>query len=165
MNKNKFLNILFFSLNCAILIIIIFNFIYNFISLYYVLALFLFLNCVYLFGKFMAYNSDSGLFFGTMMLFCSIFLTISEKYGLNFMQLSALIFLSFIFACFFVYYFFNSIYFFYTFLSNFLMFFPIIFYSFHVIELNLLFIFILCCVIINLILYFVIIKSVKRIKK
>lgn len=162
MNKNKFLNILFFSLNGANLIFIGLNLIFNFLNLYYVLALFLFLNSIYLLGKFIAYYSDSSLFFAAMFLFSGFFLIIAEKFSLNFIELSNLIFLAFIIACLFIFIFYNSIYFLYTFLSNFLIFFPIVFYTFRLIDLKLFFIFVSCCVIINVILYLLLIKSVKR---
>lgn len=162
MNKNKFLNILFFSLNSAFAIFMVFNFVFDFIDLYVLLALFLFLNSVYLLAKFVAYRSDSGLFFGIMSLFSAIFLVISSHFALNFLKLSNLLFLAFIISCLFIFIFFNSVYFLYVFLSNFLIFFPIIFYSFNIIDLKLLFIFVGICVIINVFLYFVLIKSVKR---
>lgn len=162
MNKNRFLNLLFFILNGANLIFIVLNFIYGFLNLYYVLALFLFLNSIYLFLKFVAYYSDSSLFFGVMFFFCGVLLLLTPKFDLSFMQLSSLILLSFTLACLFIAIFFNSIYFLYTFISNFLIFFPINFYSFHLIDLNLLFIFVSSCVIINVILYLLLIKSVRR---
>mgnify|MGYP004677353385 CR=1 FL=1 len=162
MNKNKFLNILFFSLNGANIIFVGLNFIYKFLDLYYVLALFLFLNSIYLLAKYIAYASDSSLFFGIMFLFGGFFLFLKTFLGLSFLELGALLLLDFSVACLFIFIFFKSIYFCYLFLSNFLIFFPIFFYSFNIIELKLFFIFVSVCVIINVILYLVLIKSVKR---
>lgn len=162
MNKNKFLNILFFSLNSAIIIFAGLNFYFKVLDLQTVMALFLFLNSICFIFKFVAYSSDSSLFFGILFLLNSICLFIKVFYNLNFFEFGALCVLSFSIACLFIFIFFKSIYFCYLFLSNFLIFFPIFFYSFNIIHLKLFFIFITVCVIINVILYLVLIKSVKR---
>ncbi len=162
MNKNRFLNILFFSLNGAFAIFLVLNFIFNFLKLEYLLALFFILNSIYLFFKFILYYSDSGLFFGSFNFLNGIFVIITTHFNLGLLKLFSFIFLSFVCSCFFIFCFFKSSYFFYAFFSGFLIFFPIIFYSFNVIDLKNFFIFISSCVIINLFLYFILIKSVKR---
>ena len=161
MNKNQFLNLIFYCFNISYIIFLIFNFIFNLLDLYIALSIFLFINAVYLFFKFIAYNSDSSLFLASFLLFNSLFLLIGFYYNLSFIKLSNFIFLSAIFSFLFLAIRFKSLLWLFNFFSNFLIFFPITFLSFGLIDLKMFFIFLLSCVIIILTLYLILFKKEK----
>ena len=161
MNKNRLLNLIFFVFNISYIIFLVFNFIFNLLDLYILLSIFLFLNSIYLLIKFYAYNSDSSLFLASFLLFNSIFVLIAYFYNLSLLKLGSLIFLSSIFGFLFLALRFKSVTWLFTFLSNILIFFPIFFITFEIIDLKLFFIFLTCCVIINVALFLILFKRDK----
>lgn len=158
MNKNKTYELIFFISNAILLISIVINLIVKFLDFTTLLAVFFFVNGLVLFIKFIFYSSDSSLYLSIFFLFSGIFLLLYSVYELSNIKLLTLLYLSNIIASFFVYINFKSKIFLYLFLSGFLLFFPIFFYTFNIIVLNIFFIFLVLCVIINLIMYFIFFK-------
>lgn len=154
MNKNQKLNLLFYIFLGCYFLVIAFNLFFNFISFDKLFCIICLTLPIYLFAKFSAYNSDSSLFLGTNLVFVGVFYYISIISNFNLIQTLSFIFLSFILSIFVLFVQYKSIKCLYVFLCGLLLFFPIIFFSFNVINLIFFFIFLFSCVIINIVLYF-----------
>jgi len=139
MNKNQKLNLFLYILLGCYFLIITFNLFFNFISydkLFCVICLTL---AIYLFCKFEAYNSDSSLFLGTFLIFAGTFYYISIISEFSAFQTLCLIFLAFVLSVFILFLQYKSVKCLFLFLCGLLLFFPIIFFSFNIINLNLFF--------------------------
>lgn len=154
MNKNQKLNLLFYILLGCYFLVIAFNLFFNFIGFDKLFCIICLTFSIYLFCKFGAYNSDSSLFLGTFLIFVAVFYYIAIISNFNLFQILTLIFLSFVLSIFVLFIQYKSTKCLFVFLCGLLLFFPIIFFSFNIINLNFFFIFLFSCVIIDVTLYF-----------
>ncbi len=158
MNKNQLYNLSYFVTNFFILILIAVNIFIKKFDFTILMVIFLLINSILAYVKFILYSSDASLWLSIFFLFAGIFLILYSHYQLSTSKLFVLIYFSQILAFFFVYLNFNSKVLLFLFLTNFILFFPIFFYIFDFIVLNIFFIFIFICVIINLFMYFMFFK-------
>lgn len=159
MNKNKKLNLLFYILTILYVILIVVNLIFNLISTNILFCIGCAIFSIYLFCKFLAYLSDSSLFLSTLLFFIGFFYYFSFTNNFNTFQTLSFIYLAFVLGFLSLFVYFKSSTFLFIFINCFLPFFPIILFSFNLINWLYFFIFLISCVIINMFLYFLYFKT------
>lgn len=154
MNKNQKLNLVLYILLGCYSVLVTTNIFLKFISVSLMFSVGCFVLGLYLFLKFIAYNSDSSLYLSSSLFFIGFVIYFSAISDFNIFQTLTLIYLCFVLGLFVLFIQYKSSNCLLLFISGLLLFFPIIFFAFNIINLLYFFIFLICCAIINSVVFF-----------